>query len=406
MTELKWALALSALCLVSSGPMSASGAERYSGPGVTATTITIGQSVPYSGPASAFGIYGRVMSAYFKMISAEGGINGRTVKLISLDNGYSPPRAIEQTRKMVEELGILAEVGTVGTPPNAATQKYLNDKGVPQLFSSAGGIRFNDPKHYPWTVPFYPGFDMEGSVFAKYILKVKPDAKIAVLYENDSYGKDYLAGLKRGLGADAAKSIVAAASYELSDPTIDSQMITLTSSGADTLLELATPKFAAQAIRKVGDLGWKPLQFVGSPGSSINGVLKPAGFENAVGLLTSQFAKQPGDPAWKNDKEMIAYLAFMHRWAPNEDAGDFVGLSGYINAEGVTLVLRRCGNDLTRKNLLTQATTIKNARVAMLLPGIELHNSPSDYELYHKLWLARFDGTGWKLIGEPVNGAD
>jgi ABC-type branched-subunit amino acid transport system substrate-binding protein len=395
---------LSALWLVQGGAAFAAG-KSY-GPGVTDTEITVGQSVPYSGPASAFGIYGRVMVAYFEMVNEKGGINGRKVKLISLDNGYSPPKAIEDSRKLVEEMNVLAEVGTVGTPPNVAVQKYLNGKGVPQLFASAGGSRFNDPQNYRWTVPFYPGFAMEGAVFARYILKTKPGAKIAVLYQNDDYGKDYLKGLERGLGAGAAKSIVAEASYELSDPTVDSQVVSLQGAGADTVLEFATPKFAAQAIRKIANLGWKPLQIVGSPASSVNGVLKPAGFDNATGLLTSQFAKQPADPAWSKDQEVVDYLAFMKRWAPNEDAGDFVGLSGYINAEGVALVLRRCGDDLTRENLLKQATTIRNARVAMLLPGIDLGNSPSDYALYHKLRLARFDGTRWVLIGDAVSESD
>jgi len=404
MKGFKLALALSAIGLMQSGQ--SFGADKNYGPGVTDTEITIGQSVPYSGPASLFGVYGRVMAAYFNMVNDRGGINGRKIKLISLDNGFSPPKAVEQSRKLVEEMGILAETGTVGTPPNVAVQKYLNSKGVPQLFSSAGGSRFNNPKDFPWTVPFYPGFEMEGAVFAKYVLKTKPGAKIAVLYQNDDYGKDYVKGFKRGLGAGAAKAIVAEASYELSDPTVDSQVISLKASGADVFMQFTTPKFAAQAIRKAASLEWKPLEFVGSPASSINGVLKPAGFENAVGLMTSQFAKQVGDAAWKDDKEVADYAAFIKKWAPNEDPTDFVGLSGYINAEGLAMVLQRCGNDLTRKNLLTQATTIKNARVPMLLPGIDLNNSPTDYALYHKLRLARFDGKGWVLVGEAVSESD
>ena len=378
-------------------------AQKKYGPGVTDTEILVGQSVPYSGPASAFGIYGRVMAAYFEMINDRGGINGRKVKLVSLDNGFSPPRAIEASRKLVEEMNVLAEVGTVGTPTNVAIQKYLNSKMVPQLFASAGGSRFNNPKEFPWTVPFYPGFELEGAIHAKYILKTKPDAKIAVLYQNDDYGKDFLKGLKKGLGAAAAKRIIAEATYELSDPTVDSQIITLQSSGADVLLHYSTPKFAAQAIRKAANLGWKPLQLVASPASSIGGVMKPAGLENVVGMMTAQFAKTPGSPEWANDAEMKDYLALMSRWAPKEDAGDFVGLSGYINAQGVAMVLQRCGNDLTRENLLKQATTINSTRVAMLLPGVDLSNSPDDYALYHKLRLARFDGTGWVLVGEAVS---
>jgi branched-chain amino acid transport system substrate-binding protein len=381
------------------------GAKNY-GPGVTDTDIKVGQSVPYSGPASAFGVYGRVMSAYFKMINERGGINGRKVNLISLDNGYLPPKALEQSRRLVEEMGVLAEVGTVGTPPNVAIQKYLNSKQVPQLFASAGGSRFNDPKQFRWTVPFYPGFEMEGAIYAKYILKAKPEAKIALLYQNDDYGKDFLKGFKQGLGAAAAKRIVAEATYELTDVTVDSQVASLKASGADALAHFSTPKFAAQAIRKVADLGWKPLQVVASPASSINSVLKPAGVENAVGVVTAHFIKLPGSQEWANDSEMKEYLEFMRRWAPNEDASDFVGLSGYINAQGVALVLQRCGDNLTRENLLTQATSIKGARVAMLLPGIDLNNSPDNYALYHKLRLARFDGTGWVLFGEAISERD
>jgi branched-chain amino acid transport system substrate-binding protein len=380
-------------------------AKNY-GPGVTDTEIKVGQSVPYSGPASSFGVFGRVMTGYFKMINERGGINGRKVNLVSLDNAFSPPKALEQSRRLVEEMGVLAEVGTVGTPPNVAIQKYLNSKHVPQLFVSAGGSRFNDPKQFRWTVPFYPGFEMEGAIYAKHVLKAKPDAKIAVLYQNDDFGKDFLKGLKAGLGATAAKRIVAEATYELTDVTVDSQVASLKASGADTLMHFSTPKFGAQAIRKVADLGWKPLQIVATPASSIGAVMKPAGVENAVGVVTAHFIKQPGSPEWANDGEMKEYLEFMRRWVPNEDPNDFVGLSGYVNAQGVAMVLQRCGDELTRENLLKQATTIKGARVAMLLPGIDLNNSPDNYALYHKLRLARFDGTGWVLFGDAVSERD
>jgi branched-chain amino acid transport system substrate-binding protein len=396
------ACALAVLALM--GAASGIAAEKKYGPGAGDSEVLIGQSVAYSGPASAFGSYGRVMAGYFEMLNASGGINGRKIKLISLDNGFSPPKALEASRKLVEEIGVLAETGTVGTPPNVATQKYLNQKHVPQLFISAGGSRFDNPKDFPWTVPFYPGFEMEGRIFARHILTTKPEAKIAVLYQNDDYGKDYLKGLKAGLGARASL-IVAEASYELSDPTVDSQIITLQASGADTLLDFATPKFAAQAIRKTHDLGWKPTQYVASPANSIASVLKPAGLENAVGLLTTQFTKQPDDPAWAQDKDVAAYVAFLKKWAPNESPQDFIALSGYINAEGVAMVLQRCGNDLTRENLLKQATSIHDARLPMLLPGIELNNSAEDYALYHKLSLARFDGNSWVLLGAPISAA-
>jgi branched-chain amino acid transport system substrate-binding protein len=381
-------------------------AGKQYGPGVTDTEIMLGQSVPYSGPASSFGVYGRVMMAYFKMINDRGGIKGRKVNLVSLDNAFLPPKALEQSRRLVEQVGVLAEVGTVGTPPNVAVQKYLNDKQVPQLFVSAGGSRFNDPHRFRWTVPFYPAFEMEAAIYAKYILKTRPDAKIAVLYQNDDYGKDFLKGLKEGLGPAAAQRIVAVASYELTDPTVDSQILTLKRSGADVLAHFSTPKFATQAIRKVADVGWKPLQVVATPASSIGGVLKPAGVEKAVGLVTAQFIKLPGDPQWADDREMKEYLDFMHRWAPNEDAGDFVGLSGYVIAQGVALVLQRCGDELTRENLLKQATSLRGARVAMLLPGIDLNNSPEDYAPYRKLRLARFDGARWVLFGDAISGRD
>jgi branched-chain amino acid transport system substrate-binding protein len=398
------------ICLVASALLlvpaaTALGAKNY-GPGVTDTEIKVGQSVPYSGPASSFGVYGRVMMAYFKMLNERGGINGRKINLISLDNGFLPAKALEQSRRLVEEMGVLAEVGTVGTPTNVAIQKYLNSKQVPQLFASAGGSRFNDPKQFRWTVPFYPGFEMEGAIYAKHILKTKPDAKIAILYQNDDYGKDFLKGLKTGLGASTPTRIVAEATYELTDVTVDSQITALKASGADVLAHFSTPKFASQAIRKVADLGWKPLQVVGSPASSINAVLKPAGVGNAVGLVTAQFVKQPGGPEWANDSEMKEFLEFMRRWAPNEDPNDFVGLSGYVNAQGVALVLQRCGDELTRDNLLKQATSITGARVAMLLPGVDLNNSADDYALYRRLRLARFDGAGWVLLGEAVSARD
>ena len=265
------------LSIAALGPSLA--ADKSYGPGVTDSEILLGNSVPYSGPASAFGVYGRIMSAYFQMLNDKGGINGRKINLITLDNGFAPPKAVEASRKLVEEQNVLAEAGTVGTPPNVATQKYLNTKKVPQLMISAGGSRFNDPKNFPWTVPSYPGFEMEASIFGRYILKAKPAAKIAVLYQNDDFGKDFLKGLKKGLGDKAAGMVAAEASYELSDPTIDSQVTTLKASGADTLLQFVTPKFAAQGIRKVHDLGWKALQFVGSPANSVEGTLKPAGLE-------------------------------------------------------------------------------------------------------------------------------
>ena len=321
---------------------------------------------------------------------------------MSLDNGFSPPKALEASRKLVEELGVLAEVGTLGTPTNVAIQKYLNGKRVPQLYVAAGASRFNDPKNYPWTVPFYTRFEMEARVFGKFILQTKPDAKIAVLYQNDDFGKDYLDGVKKTLGAKAATMIVAEASYELADPTVDTQIIAFNASGADTLLEFATPKFAALAIRKTYDLGWRPLQIVGQPGSSIESVLRPAGVEKAVGLHTAQLLKDPGDPIFANDPEVIDYAEFMKTWAPDDNAQDTGAIVGYVVAQGVELALRRCGDELTRDNLLKQATTLDGLRLKMLLPGMLLYNSPDNYAAFHQYQLARFDGSTWVLLGELI----
>jgi len=387
---------LSALFLSGAG-FEAGAAEKMYGPGVTDTEIKIGQTIPYSGPASAFSSYGRVMTGYFQMLNEKGGINGRKVNLISLDNAFSPPKAIEQTRKLVDDD---AEVGTVGTVPNVAVQKYLNQNKVPQVFISAGGRRFNDPQNFPWTVPFYPPFEMEGAIFGKFILKKMPNAKIAVLYQNDDYGKDYLNGLKTGLSSDSTAKIVAEASYELSYPTVDSEVLKLKASGADTLIYFATPKFAAQAIKKANELNWRPVQLLASPVNSVQGVLTPAGLENVQGAYTTQFTKQAGDPAWAQDPEVIEYIAFMKKWAPNDSPNDFIALSGYVNAQAIARGLQRCGDNLTRENLLAQATSFNKERVGMLLPGIELTNSKENYAPYKSLRMAVFEKTSWKLLDE------
>jgi ABC-type branched-subunit amino acid transport system substrate-binding protein len=367
-------------------------------PGVTDKEILIGHSAPFSGPASAFGLYSRAEQAYFAAINDKGGINGRKIRFIALDNGFNPPKALEASRKLVEEDGVLAEVGTVGTPTNAAIQRYLNGKKVPQLLISAGGSKFNDPKQYPWTVPFYPSFEMEAAGYAKYALKAVTQPKIAVLYENDDYGKDFLKGLKRALGEAGAKVIVAEASYELSDPTVDSQIINLANSGANVFMNFSTPKFAAQAIRKASELNWKPMQFLASPGSSVQAVLKVVGFDKSTGVMTAQYFKEPGDPAWANDEAMTAYLAFMKKYAPNEPALDSLAVSGYHNAQMVAYILTQAGRTPTRENLIKQATTLKGVRLPMLMPDMVLSNSPDDYRAYHSFQLSRFDGKGWAKV--------
>jgi branched-chain amino acid transport system substrate-binding protein len=399
----KFALA-TAVAAITLGPISGiSAAEKKYGPGVSDTEIKLGQTVPYSGPASAFSSYGRLMAGYFQMINEAGGINGRKINLISLDNAFSPPKAIEQTRKLVEDDGVLADVGTVGTTPNVAIQKYLNGAKVPHIFISAGGRRFADPQNFPWSVPMYPGFEMEGKTFGQYILKHKPGAKVGVLYQNDDYGKDFLVGLKSVLG-DKIK-IVAEVAYEITEPTIDSQIIRLKDSGADVLLYFSTPKFTAQGLRKVKESNWTPLQFLASPTNSVKTVLEPAGFENAQGIITTQFTKQAGDPAWANDPEVKEYVEFMKKWVPNDNPGDFVALSGYIISQGIAHALKQCGDDLTRENLLKQATSLRGQHFKMMLPGIQLNTTPEDYAPYQSLRMAKFEGASWKLIDESETSA-
>jgi len=395
------AIAVAVIAAATIGNVSA--AEKKYGPGVSDTEIKLGQTVPYSGPASAFSSYGRVMTGYFKMVNEAGGINGRKINLISLDNAFSPPKAIEQTRKLVEDDGVLADVGTVGTTPNVAIQKYLNGAKVPHVFVSAGGRRFADPQNFPWTVPMYPGFEMEGKTFGQYILKHKPAAKVGVLYQNDDYGKDFLVGLKAALG-DKTK-IVAEVAYEITEPTIDSQIVRLKDSGADTLLYFSTPKFTAQGLRKVKETGWTPLQFLASPTNSVKTVLEPAGFENAQGIITTQFTKQAGDPAWASDPEVTEYVEFMKKWVPNDNPGDFVALSGYITVQGIVQAITKCGDDLTRENLLKQATSMKGTRFKMMLPGIVLNTTPQDYAPYESLRMAKFEGASWKLLDEVATSA-
>jgi ABC-type branched-subunit amino acid transport system substrate-binding protein len=393
-------MSLSVILLLAATAVSA--ADKSYGPGVSDSEIKLGQSIPYSGPASAFSVVGRTQVAYFKMLNAQGGINRRKIDLISLDNAFSPPKAVEASRKLVEEIGVLAEAGTLGTPTNLASQKYLNGKRVPQLYVAAGATRFNDPRNFPWTVPWYTRFEMESRIYAKYILETKPNARIAVLYQNDDFGKDYLVALKKRLGAKASM-IVAEVSYELTDPQIDSQMISLKASGADTLLTFVTPKFSALAIRKAYELDWRPLFFVGQPGSAIESVIRPVGVEKAVGLITAQLLKDPGDPVFANDAEVTEYNRFMATWAPGDNAKDTGAIAGYVTAQGVELVLRRCGEELTRENVLKQATTLDQVRLKMLLPGMTLSNSPDDYVAFRQYQLARFDGQGWVLMGDLIS---
>jgi branched-chain amino acid transport system substrate-binding protein len=378
-------------------------AQKAYGPGASDTEIKLGQSTPLSGPASAFGAgAGRAVVGYFEMINEQGGINGRKISFTQLDNAYSAAKAVEQSRKLVEDIGVLAEVGTIGTVPNVAIQKYLNGKQVPQLLITAGGRRFNDPKTFPWTVPLYPDFETEGRVIAHYILNARPDARIGILFQNDDFGRDYMKGLRAGLGPKAAQ-IIAEASYELADPTIDSQIVQLKAAGADTLVEQSSAKAAAQSIRKVRELNWNPLHVIGGSTASVETVLRPAGLEASKGLVTTLFLKQPGDPAWANDEEVKAYHGFLKKYAPSANPDDYSVLVAYMNVNALTTVLSKCGDELTRENLIRQATSLRGERMPLMLPGISISTAPGDYTPFKILRIATFDGTSWTLSGDPVS---
>jgi branched-chain amino acid transport system substrate-binding protein len=377
-------------------------AQKKYGPGVTDTEIKLGQTMPYSGPASAYGTIGKAEVAYFKMINDAGGINGRKVNLISVDDGYSPPRAVEQVRKLVEQDEVLALYQTLGTPSNSAIHKYVNAKKVPHLLLATGATKWADPKNYPWTLGFNLSYQAEGQIYARYLLKTKPNAKIAILYQNDDYGKDLLKGVKDGLGAAGQKLIVAEATYEVTDPTVDSQILTLQGSGADTFINITTPKFGAQAVRKAWDSGWKPLHIINNVSASVGSVLTPAGLDKSVGLLTLQYYKDPNDPQWKDDPAMLEWRAFMGRYYRDGDPKDASNLYAYITAQVMVHILKACGNDLTRENVMKQATNVKNLKLPLLLPGMTLNTSPDDYFLVQQGQLARFTGTQWAGFGEVI----
>ncbi len=380
----------------------ASAAKQYD-PGVTDSEIKLGTTSPYSGPASSFGQYGRAQVAYFAMLNAQGGINGRKVNLISLDDSYSPPKTIEQTRRLVESDGVFAIAGPLGTAPNAAIQKYLNSRKIPQLFLTSGGTRFNNPASFPWSVPLYPSYDTVGRVYARHVLATNPGAKIAVLYLNDDLGKDHLGGLRAGLGAKADAMIVSTQSHEISDPVVDAQVITLQSSGADTVFLLTTPKFAAQGIRKMADIGWQPQRFLSNTAASISATLVPAGLEHSAGVMTAEWEKRPDDPEWAASPDMMAFLDTMKKYAPSADLSEDALVPGYVNAAMIAQVLAACGDELTRENVLNKATHLSGAAPPMLLPGIHLSNSPTVYTAFHQLRLAQFNGTRWVGLGELVD---
>ncbi|HET6305876.1 MAG TPA: ABC transporter substrate-binding protein [Rhodopila sp.] len=377
-------------------------ADNKYGPGVSDTEIKLGQTMPYSGPMSALGASGRAQLAYYRMIDDEGGINGRKVTLISLDDGYSPPKTVEQTRKLVEQDGVFAIVNSVGTPTNTAIYKYLNQRHVPQLFIGSGASKWRDYSNSPWTISGTLNYVIEGHIYARYILRTRPDAKIAVLYQNDDFGKDYLKGLEEGLG-DHVKMIVASASYEPTDPGIDSQVVSLKESGADTLVDFTLTKFTSLTIRKVYDLGWKPQHFIPSVSNGIGAVLTPAGIERSTGLYSALVLKSFSDPQWTNDPGMKNWLAFMRKYLPDADVNDTGYEAGYTAAQLSAQALRQCGNDLTRENLMRQATGLNNFHPDLMLPGITVTTSPTNYDTIHTARLSRFDGKSWVLMGDLIS---
>jgi branched-chain amino acid transport system substrate-binding protein len=373
-------------------------AQKKYGPGVTDSEIKIGQTMPYSGPVSAASVIGKAQLAYFRMLNDQGGINGRRVSLLSLDDAYSPPKTVEQTRRLVEQEQVLALMGSFGTPTNAAVQKYLNQRKVPQLFIQAAASRWNDPVHFPWTMPLVVLVRTEAKAHGSYILRNNPKARVAILYQNDDYGKDYVDGLKERFGGQAMERIVAIASYEPLDPTVDSQIIALRASDADTLLIVATPKFTTQAIRKVFDLGWHPTRFLVQLSTSPAAVLTPAGIEKSTGVIAVTASKSVSDPQWESDPEYQAWLAFMRKYYPDGDVTDQLILSGYGNAVLFAEVLRRCGDDLTRENLMRVATHLTGVRTPALLPEVTLNTSPTDYSPLKQMRLQRFNGHQWELF--------
>jgi branched-chain amino acid transport system substrate-binding protein len=379
-------------------------AQKKYDTGATDTEIKIGNIMPYSGPASAYGVIGKTEQAYFNKINAEGGINGRKINFISYDDGYSPPKTVEQARKLVESDEVLFIFNSLGTPPNSAIQKYMNMKKVPQLFVATGATKWNDPKDFPWTMGWQPNYQSESRIYAKYILKNMPNAKIAVLYQNDDYGKDYLKGLKDGLGAKAASMIIAEESYETTEPTIDSHIVNLKASGADVFFNITTPKFAAQAIKKNAEIEWKPLHFLNNVSASIGSVIKPAGFAASQGIISSAYLKDTSDPQWKNDAGMKTFDEFLTKYFPEGNRLDASVMYGYTVAQGLVHVLKACGNDLTRANIMKQAASINGLELGGLLPGIKVQTSATDFAPISQLQLEKFKGEKWDLFGDIISG--
>ncbi|MBR0825452.1 ABC transporter substrate-binding protein [Bradyrhizobium manausense] len=379
-------------------------AQKKYDTGATDTEIKIGNIMPYSGPASAYGVIGKTEEAYFKMINDQGGINGRKINFVTYDDGYSPPKAVEQVRKLVESDEVLVVFNPLGTPSNTAIQKYLNAKKIPQLFVATGATKWNDPKTFPWTIGWQPSYQSEALIYAKWLMKEKPEAKVAVLYQNDDFGKDYLKGTKDGLGAKAASTIVLEESYEVSEPSVDSHIVKIKAANPDVLLIYATPKFAAQTIKKTAELGWKPLQILTNVSISVGSVMRPAGFENGQGVLSAAYAKDSTDPQWSSDPGMKKWNEFVDKYLPGADKSDTSMVYGYGAAQTLVKVLQMCGDDLTRANVMKQAASLKDFTPDTLLPGVKLNTSATDFAPIAQLQMQRFKGEKWELFGEIISG--
>jgi branched-chain amino acid transport system substrate-binding protein len=399
--RLAMALALTFMLLALATPWAI--AEKNYAPGITDTEIKIGQTMPYSGPASAYSTAGKAMLAYFKMLNEQGGVNGRKIVLVSLDDGYSPPKTMEQTRKLVEQEGVAFIYASLGTAANTAIQKYLNERKIPQLLIATSASKFNDPQRFHWTTPqVSASYHTEGKIYAKYILQHKPDARIAVLFQNDDFGKDYLSGLTDGLGDKAAKLIVAQASYEVTDATIDSQIVTLQASGADTFYDVSTPKFAAQAIRKVHDIGWSPTHFLDAVSAYVGLVFEPAGLDKSTGIISATISKDITDPRLREDQGYRDWLAWMQKYYPDGSILDSVNAGSYSSAQALVHILKQCGDDLSRENIMRQATNVHDLSLPMLLPGITVEINPNDYEAVKRMYIRRFNGKSWDLLEEVL----
>ena len=402
-TTRRLAIASAAFVVFAASGGSALAQKKYD-TGATDTEIKIGNIMPYSGPASAYGVIGKTEAAYFKKINDAGGINGRKINFISYDDGYSPPKTVEQARKLVESDEVLFIFNSLGTPPNSAIHKYMNAKKVPQLFVATGATKWNDPKDFPWTMGWQPNYQSESRIYAKYLLKEKPDAKIAVLYQNDDYGKDYLKGLKEGLGAKAASMITVEESYETTEPSIDNHIVKLKSSGADVFVDITTPKFAAQAIKKIAEVEWKPLHILNNVAASVGSVIKPAGYENSQGIISAAYLKDVTDPQWDNDPGMKEFLDFLAKDFPEGNKLDNSVIVGYGVAQTMIQVLKQCDDDLTRANVMKQAANLKDFRTEVLLPGVTINTSPTDFAPISQLQLQRFKGERWELFGDVISG--